>query len=81
MFSNSLFVFSSFIWGKLYFFQCLNIRLMKEKKSEKSKMHRRCFLSGCAKYAIGVSLLGYGMNSFGDTNDSYLDYSYCIRAQ
>ncbi len=51
---------------------------MKEKKSEKSKMHRRCFLSGCAKYAIGVSLLGYGMNSFGDTNDSYLDYSYCI---
>jgi len=54
---------------------------MKEKKSEKSKMHRRCFLSGCAKYAIGVSLLGYGMNSFGDTNDSYLDYSYCIRAQ
>ena len=51
---------------------------MKEKKSDPTKMARRCFLANCAKFAAGASLLSYSLDSMGNTNDSYEDYAYCI---
>jgi len=51
---------------------------MKEKESELKKIPRRCFLSNCAKLTLGATLLGSGIKAFGDTNDSYEEYSYCI---
>ena len=51
---------------------------MKEKESEQNKMARRCFLTNCAKFAAGASLLSYSIKTSGNPNDSYEDYSYCI---
>ena len=50
---------------------------MKEKKEQKI-MARRCFLTDCAKFAIGAPLLYNGIEALGNTNDTYRDYSYCI---
>ncbi len=41
-------------------------------------IQRRCFLANCAKFTVGVALLGAGPKAFGVFSDSYLDYGYCI---
>jgi len=48
-----------------------------ESNNEK-KTDRRCFLTNCAKFAIGAALMGVSYRSNSKTNDSYLDYGYCI---
>jgi hypothetical protein len=51
---------------------------MKSKKSNYSKIDRRCFLNNCGKITIGATLLGISTKSYGDIKDDYEDYSYCI---
>lgn len=51
---------------------------MKEENTRQNRKTRRCFLADCTKLSLGATLIGLSVKSFGNTQDSWEDYSYCI---
>ena len=51
---------------------------MEENKNKPNSIDRRCFIAGCAKFALGASLLSLTRNSYGNYSDTWEDYTICI---